>query len=311
MESQGVYWLGADGNTYVKAAGLGAETGGVLKLAPGWDQNQNAVDLINSLTRIDDPNPPQETTPSLTTSAPAPDPDAAIREQLRGEIGGYSDDIQNIYTALFGDLDTLVKERDTELETQYGDQLKKATGQYTEALPVIDQSYSAIGSYDSTNRGDARGKAKSGFEETTKTIGKNKEADKTKLGQYKTEQAAKFKADQESATRNIGRAGETSDVDALRGLRNEVETNLDTAGVTRATLGSGGSARKAVSDLTADSGRYEAAVSALDAIIKSSMSGAVKEAAVKAVTDSAGLSNEEKDKIQQQYGNVYAEQAAL
>jgi len=94
-------------------------------------------------------------------------------------------------------------------------------------------------------------------------------------------------------------------------MRNDIERNIDQAGVTRATLGTDGDAAKAVSSLTADAGRFEAATNALDSIIKSSMSGAVKEAAVKAVTDNAGLSDEEKKKVQAQYGNVYAEQAAL
>jgi hypothetical protein len=41
------------------------------------------------------------------------------------------------------------------------------------------------------------------------------------------------------------------------------------------------------------------------------MSGAVKQAAVSAITDSAGLSEQEKKKVQETYGNVYEEQAAL
>lgn len=56
MAERGVYWRGADGNTYVKAAGL---SGGVQRWAPGWDQDQRRVDIINSLTRIDDPNGPK------------------------------------------------------------------------------------------------------------------------------------------------------------------------------------------------------------------------------------------------------------
>jgi len=94
-------------------------------------------------------------------------------------------------------------------------------------------------------------------------------------------------------------------------MRNDVEGNIDTAKTTRATLGTDEGARGTVSALTADNGRFDAAVTALDSIIKSSMSGSVKDAAVQAVTDSAGLNDEEKKKIQQTYGNVYAEQASL
>lgn len=235
----------------------------------------------------------------------------AERTSLRNEITGKGGEVESIYGSLFGDLDTLLRSRDTELEGQYGDQLKKAGESYAGAIPEIETSYAALGAADSTDNTYAKVKAKKGFEDTTETIGKNKETDKAKVGQYGQEQRAKFTADKESATRNIGRAGETTDVDALRSMRNDIETNISGAGVTKATLGTEGSARKALSDLTADSGRYETAINALDSILKSSLSGSVKEAAVQAITDSSGLSEEEKKRVQETYGNVYAEQAAL
>lgn len=237
--------------------------------------------------------------------------EAAERNTLRGDIASRGLDIDRVYEALFGDLNTLVSTRDKELEDQYGEQLKTASDQFAAAMPEIANSYAALGAYDSTDRSRANKKSEEGFEQTTKTIGSNKAKDKAALGTYKQENEAKFTADRESAKRNAGRAGETEDIGALRSMRNDLESNLGTANVTRATLGTEGSARKAITDLTKDSGRYEAAINALDQILKSSMSGAVKEAAVTAVTDSAGLSEEEKKKVQETYGNVYAEQAAL
>ena len=157
----------------------------------------------------------------------------------------------------------------------------------------------------------SKNKAKKGFDDTTETIGKNKESDKAKLGQYKQEQEAKFTADRQSARNNINQASSTTDLNALRGLRNDLNSNITQTGVTKATLGTDGAARKAVTDLTKDGGRFEAAINSLDSIINSSLSGSVKEAAVKAVVDSAGLSEEEKKKVNAQYGNVYAEQQAL
>ena len=239
------------------------------------------------------------------------DKDAAIRNQLIGEILGRGGDIDAVYNALFGDLDALLRSRDAELEAEYGNQFKKASDQYAEAIPEIETSYAAIGAESSTDQADAKTDAKKGFDETTATIGKNKETDKAKLGQYGTEQRAKFDADKNSAKRNVARASETEDVGALRSMRNDLEGNIDAAGVTRATLGTDAGARGEISRLTSDNGRFEAAINALDSIIKSSMSGSVKEAAVQAVTDSAGLSDEEKKKVQETYGNVYAEQAAL
>lgn len=244
-------------------------------------------------------------------SAAAVDPDAAIRSALQAEIAARGGDVDSVYQSLFGELENLVRSRDAELEGEYGNQFKKAADTYAAAIPEIETSYAAIGAGDSTDNADAKGKAKGGYEETTRTIGKNKADDKSKLGAYKNEQTAKVSADRDAARRNVARAGETTDVGALRTMRNDLESNISNAGVTKATLGSDGQARRDVSALTADAGRYGAAVNALDSIIKSSMSGSVKEAAVKAIADNSGLSEEEKQKVNTQYGNVYAEQAAL
>lgn len=59
----GVYWIGADGNTWVKTAATG-----VKNLGPNPSQNQNAVMLLNGLDRVNDPNPPKQ----KTSSSPAP-----------------------------------------------------------------------------------------------------------------------------------------------------------------------------------------------------------------------------------------------
>lgn len=237
--------------------------------------------------------------------------EAAERTALRNEISGFGGEVDNIYGSLFGSLDNLVRSRDTELETQYGEQFDKASKQYTSAIPEIETSYASLGAADSTDNTYAKNAAKGGFEDTTKTIGKNKEQDKAKLGQYSAEQRAKFEVDRDTARKNVGRAGETEDVDALRGLRNDLEQNIGAARVTGATLGTDEGAKGELSRRTQDAGRFEAATNALKSILESAMSGSVKAAAVKAVVDNAGLSQEEKDKVDQMYGNVYAEQAAL
>lgn len=233
------------------------------------------------------------------------------RNALRGQISGRGSEIEDLYSAMFGDLESLISSRDAELEAQYGDQFKKATDQYTSAIPEIETSYAAIGAADSTDQSDAKDTAKFGFDDTTKQIGENKKSDKTKLGNYAKETRTRLTEDRDTARRELGRANETEDVGALRALRDSIEGNLSKGRVTRSTLGTDGSARDEITRMTGDSGRFDQAINALDSVLKSSMSGSVKEAAVQAVVDNAGLSDEEKKKVQQQYGNVYAEQAAL
>lgn len=310
--STGVYWVGADGNYYAKTSAgvqnIGSSTG---------EFNPAQATILNGLSRINDP---MQAAPTQTVAAAPVEQtaaekqaaqDAIDRVALQGSIAGKAGAVDSTYNDLFGSVNSLVTARDGQLETQYGDQFKKASNQYADAIPQIETSYAAIGAADSTDNTYAKVGAKKGFEDTTKTIGNNKAADKVKLGQYKTEQDAKISADKQTAQMNISKAPGTTDVNALRSMNNELDSSLINSGVTKATLGTDGAASKTVSDLTADGGRYDAAVNALDGILKSSLSGSVKEAAVKAVTDSSGLSDQEKAKVQQTYGNVYAEQSAL
>lgn len=251
------------------------------------------------------------TTTGGGTAPAAVDPSVARRNALVALMSGKRSAIDEAYNALFGDLETLLQSKAGELETQYGGQLKKAGEQFADVLPTIDSSYAALGSYDSTQRGDSRGKAQKGYEETVSTIGQNKTKDQAALGQFGNESRAKFQADKDAALRYIDSAAGTTDEGAVREANNNLDTNLSQTGVTRATLGTSGSAAEKIKGMTADNGRFQAAIDSLDAIVKSSMPTDVKAAAVTAVTNSAGLSDEDKAKVQAQYGNVYAEQATL
>lgn len=237
--------------------------------------------------------------------------EAAARGQLRGEISARGGEIDAIYNELFGALTQLVKSRGTELESQYGDQFKKAADAFASALPEIENSYAAIGAADSTDQSDSKDKAKGGYDETTKTIGKNKQDDLSKLGAYEAQQKTRISGDKDNAQRNVARAGAEENVDSLRSMRNDLESGITSARNTKAELITDGGARQSLSTITGDAGRYDQAINALDSLLKSSMSGSVKEAAVQAITNNSGLSDDEKKKVDQQYGKVYAEQAAL
>lgn len=244
------------------------------------------------------------TTPTKLTASQIA---ASKASKTRGDIRNRGAELNAIYNALFGDLDTLLKARSGELETQYGKQFEDAAKSYASSIPTIQNSYAAIGAADSTDTSDAKDNAKDAFDTTNRTIGENKTKDLTAVGQYGREQRAKIQADQDALNYNLGQLDSTTDQGALDSMRGDVESRIGSANTTRATLGTDGTARNELSALTADNGRFESASNALDSLLKSSMSGAVKQAAVKSIVDNAGLSDDDKQKINMQYGNVYNE----
>lgn len=243
-------------------------------------------------------------------SQAAVDPNAARRASLKEGIKGKRALIEAAYNDLFANLDNLLRAKSADLDTQYAGQIDTAGKNLADALPTIDSSYASLGSYDSTQRGDARGKAKDSYNDTVKTIGNNKAKDVAALGQYGNESKARFQADKDSANRYIDSADTTTDVDSLQTASNSIDSNLSQTGVTKATLGTDASVSRDIKNLTADGGRFQAAIDSLKSVLDSSLPGAVKQAAVTAVTNNSGLTEDEKKKVQAQYGNVYAEQNA-
>lgn len=248
---------------------------------------------------------PSQQPAAVDPAAAAEAAEAARVATLRGDIQGRRNAVLAAYEALFGDIDQLAKSQAGEIEKKAGQNINELTQSYTSSIPQIQSSYSAVGAGDSTDTRDAKITAKTGYDKSVSEVGENKSDDLAKVGQYVNENKANWMADKDSILRLIGRVGETEDVGDLNEARNTVENKLGTLGATRATLGTEQGARGKLSEITDDGGRFAAIKDSLDNIVNSSLSGGVKAAAVQAVSDSAGLTSEDKQKIKQMYGDVY------
>lgn len=240
-----------------------------------------------------------------TGAGGAPVVNYAMVDELRKAIKGNRPAIEEAYNALFGDLDSLARDRVSDIDRKLGENTAALTGQYTEALPALDQSYAAVGAFDSTNRGDARTKAKTGYEKSVKEVGDAAGEERTKVGQYVTENKAKYGADKDSVLRMIDRVDQTEDEGDLRQARNDVEGKFGDLGVQRATLQSDAGAKGALKGIGAGNERFNSIKASLDQIVNSSMANGVKAAAVEAVANSADLTDEDRQKIKLEYGQVY------
>lgn len=236
----------------------------------------------------------------------------AERGKLRGDIHARVNDLNALYNQLFGNLDNVAAERARELEDNYGEQLGKAAQKYADGIATIDNSYAALGSGDSTDRTYAKNSAKSGFEETNKQIKKNKEEDLAKLGNYVEGTKAKWRADHESANRLNGRADEVKDLTELRGGRNSIEDKIGNVKADIGNMNTESGARGKLTELTGDGGRSDSLSSALDSILKSSLGGGMKEAAVDTIGNAAGANKGQIDEIKKknaaQFGDAYTAQ---
>lgn len=222
---------------------------------------------------------------------------AAKLSNLRGQVRGYQSEVDSIYNQLFADLDALIGARKKEIETTSGDTITDLTEKYTGSLPTIQSSYAALGAGDSTDATYAKNDAKEGFEDSVKEVGTQKGKDLATLGQYDAETRAGWGADRDALNRIFSRLDETENEQDLVDARNEVENKLGTTKASRASLMTDEGLKGQVARSTDASDRLTGIQGALDSILQSSMSGAVKDAAIAAVGQSAGLTDEQKNQI--------------
>ena len=307
-------------------AGIGA----AWKDAVGWLDQQNAeLDAIQAqhdaavqaaaqqlVPRYAPTYAPRRAAAPVRRAVPQVDPreaqENAERGKLRGDIHARVNDLNALYNQLFGNLDNVAAERARELEDNYGEQLGKAAQKYADGVSAIENSYAALGSGDSTDRTYAKNSAKSGFEETNKQVKKNKEEDLAKLGNYVEGTKAKWRADHESANRLNGRADEVKDLTELRGGRNSIEDKIGNVKADIGNMNTESGARGKLTELTGDGGRSDSLSSALDSILKSSLGGGMKEAAVDTIGNAAGVNKGQIDEIKKknaaQFGDAYTAQ---
>lgn len=305
MKAAGYQDPGPMGGLWTKPAATSSFGGG----SAGWD----LANPSGGGSSWGDKKPvPVKAAPRVPTAAEVQAAkDAKERGGLQNTITLTAQELQAAFDAIFGNLDNLLKARAGEVESGYGEKFNQIANDFAASLPAIEGSYAVVGADSSTDLRDANIKADEGFKKANKELETNKQGDLAKIGQYGIEQKAKYTADRDSVNRVAGRVGEVQDLGELRQTRNDFENKLGSVRADMGTLNTDEGARGKLSELTGDNGRFDSVKNALDSIVKGSMSGAVKEAAVKAVADSAGLSDEDKKKIQAQYGNTFAEQAAL
>lgn len=222
---------------------------------------------------------------------------AKLVGKLRNETRGYAPEVNTIYDQLFADIDTLLNSRRKDIEETSGRSIGDLTKKYVSSIPGIENSYSAVGAGDSTWAGDSKDDAKEGFESSVKQVGDQKGKDLAALSQYGEETKAGWNADREALNRIFSRLDETDNENDLAAGRNTVETKLAGAKANRATLMTDEGLKGKINAGTDSSSRLAGIQSSLDSILNSSMANSVKDAAVQAVGQSAGLSDAEKDQI--------------
>lgn len=308
-EGQTVFWQGADGNIYTKGAASGWKVKQENTPRTATPQGrQELIDFYNKsggFTQIADPMAQQQVVdPYAAQAAAQARAEEAQRGQLRGEIGGGIQNLQNVYNQLYGDVTGAATGQRQALEQRYGRETQALGEQFNEQLPTIGRGYAARGAYDSSYRMDAEERAQKQFQRQLQDLAAQREADAAKIGQYVAEQQAKIQAQQSKLGTVSGRLGQTRDLNDLIQLRNEIEAQIADTGALRAGAMSQQQLMQRFQELAPATDRLSQLQGVLTTIMQGAAPSALKRATAQQIIGSAGLTPEEQDRLQTQINQI-------
>jgi hypothetical protein len=224
----------------------------------------------------------------------------AQRGQLRGDIGTNIRNAQNAYSQLYGDVTGAATSQRQALDQRYGKETQALGEQFNQELPGIGRAYAARGAFDSSYRMDAEEAAQKQFQRQLEDIGSQREADAAKIGQYVAEQQAKIQAEQGILGTIGGRLGQTTDLNELMQLRNQLERQIADTQSQRAGAMSQQQLMQRFGQLAPANDRLATLQGTLSQIMQSAAPQGLKVATAQQLIGSAGLSPEEQNRLQQQ-----------
>ena len=167
MNDHFVYWLGEDGNVWVKQNGNTKNIGKAIMRNGQWDGNPESeiIAMPGNGTRIDNPNPTQTNNTSTRSSssnyysrlaaqqAAANARKASEAANIKNSMMGRRGEFQNILNDIISNIDTTYREESSKRKKSYDKDAAALLDTLEKALPSIAASFANIGAYDSSLRG--------------------------------------------------------------------------------------------------------------------------------------------------------------
>lgn len=131
-----------------------------------------------------------------------------------------------VFQALFGDIDAVIRDRTDQTVQQFGREKQGITDQFNEDIPNLGKAYSARGLGSSDYRTDAEGRATRQFEGKLSALGTEERQALAEIGGFGAQSKADLVADQGSLGALGARSGEIEDVNQLLQIRDTVEAKI-------------------------------------------------------------------------------------
>ena len=235
----------------------------------------------------------------------------AERNSILAELTGYRGRADETFNDLFSRIDQLARERRQRLNETYNEQDARYTTEFEQAIPEIDNAFAALGIGNSTYAGKRVDSATKEYEKSLQSSKRNREADLREVGEWAGSQRSALEGDKRNIFERLDRASRhNADLGELRGVRNEIGSQVNTLGGRKGAYTPGGEAMQTLERVSGRSSNFDDAMASLQGVLNSSMDTGTKDAAKTALIDNANLTDDEKRRLSEvQANNAYTRPA--
>jgi hypothetical protein len=235
--------------------------------------------------------------PAAQAAAAKAAADAAKASQLRGNVTSLINSIKDIFNSRYGLIDQAAAEQTGKVNQRFATESQDVATQVEGENQKLGAAHAATGSYDSSYRGNNVDTVTKAGEAQVRDLGIELEEMLAKIGQYVASQKAGIGGEVAGLNATQGRLAETTDLNELTSLRNQIEARMNELQAGQATYNTNAQNRAALEGVAPSKARAQQLRTTLSQIVAGNADPSQKTAIATKLVQNAGLSPEDEQAL--------------
>lgn len=235
--------------------------------------------------------------PAAAAAAAEAAANAAKAAQLRTDITSLIQGVKDIFNSRYGMIDRSAGEQTGKLNNRFVTEAQDVAGQVEGENQKLGAAHAASGSYDSSYRGNNVDTVTRAGEAQVRDLGTELEENISKIAQWVASQKAGIGAEVAGLDSTARRLPESTDLNELTSLRNQIESRINELQAGQADYNTGEQNRAALEGIAPSAARAQQLKTTLSQIVSGNADSSQKSAIATKLIQNAGLSPEDQQAL--------------
>ena len=223
--------------------------------------------------------------------------DAAKAAQLRGNVTSLITSIKDIFNSRYGMIDRSAGEQTGKLNDRFATESQDVATQVEGENQKLGAAHASTGSYDSSYRGNNVDTVTKAGEAQVRDLGVELKEMLEKVGSWVSGQKSGIAGETAGLDRTASRLPESTDLNELTSLRNQLESRISELQAGQAEYNTGSQNRQALEGIAPSAARAQQLKTTLSSIVGGNADAGQKTAIATRLIQNAGLSPEEQQSL--------------